>query len=171
MASSSRRFYWLKLPADFFERFDIRYMITQPDGDKAVVIYLKLLLRAITTDGKIDTSGGGESMAENLALLLGEEQQIMEKTLSMLQNFKLAESPEPGKLYLRELKKMVGTETGAAERMRKMRQRKKEEKQQKESTEESSRAGPLQQKETIPCSPLLRLSYDSVTDSYTEKRR
>ncbi len=165
MAASSRRFYWLKLPADFFDRFDIRYIRAQPDGDKVVVLYLKLLLRAVSTDGRIDLRDVEDDPAGNLALFLGEDIGTMEKALSLLQKFKLIEAQEPGRFYLRELKKMVGTETGAAERMRRMRQKKKEEKLQKENTEVT----PSETKEKRPCSPVLQLRYDAVTDSYTEK--
>ena len=41
---TEKRYYWLKLPKDFFKRHDIKYIETLPDGREIAFFYLKLNL-------------------------------------------------------------------------------------------------------------------------------
>ena len=51
--NKAKRFYWLKLPNDYFKRLDQRKMLRQPNGEAMQRIYLKLLLLAVDKDGFI----------------------------------------------------------------------------------------------------------------------
>ena len=47
------RKYWLKLRVDFFERDDIQYLESLPNGIKMENMFLKLCLRSIKSGGKL----------------------------------------------------------------------------------------------------------------------
>ena len=40
----NKRYYWLKLHEEFFRQPSIKYIRTLPEGEKILIIYLKLLL-------------------------------------------------------------------------------------------------------------------------------
>ena len=40
--SNNKKYYWLKLKEDFFDKKDIRYLRSLPDGDKLIIIYLMI---------------------------------------------------------------------------------------------------------------------------------
>lgn len=44
---AGKRYYWLKLQVGFFQELIIKQLRTLPDGDSIVLLYLKLLLKAI----------------------------------------------------------------------------------------------------------------------------
>lgn len=50
---AGKRYYWLKLQVGFFQELIIKQLQTLPEGDSIVLLYLKLLLKAINTEGII----------------------------------------------------------------------------------------------------------------------
>ena len=46
---AGKRYYWLKLQVSFFQELIIKQLRTLPEGDSIVLLYLKLLLKAINT--------------------------------------------------------------------------------------------------------------------------
>ena len=46
---AGKRYYWLKLQVGFFQELIIKQLRTLPEGDSIVLLYLKLLLKAINT--------------------------------------------------------------------------------------------------------------------------
>ena len=49
------RYYWLKLQVGFFQELIIKQLRTLPEGDSIVLLYLKLLLNAINTEGQYES--------------------------------------------------------------------------------------------------------------------
>ncbi len=47
-----KRYFWLKLHKDFFQRKEIKRLRKIAGGDTYTIIYLKMLLRSIMSDGK-----------------------------------------------------------------------------------------------------------------------
>jgi len=54
----AKRYYWLKLPDDFFRQKPIKKLRKIAGGDTYTIIYLKMLLIAIKQDGKIYFGAG-----------------------------------------------------------------------------------------------------------------
>ena len=50
---AGKRYYWLKLQVSFFQELIIKQLRTLPEGDSIVLLYLKLLLKAINAEGII----------------------------------------------------------------------------------------------------------------------
>ena len=121
---AGRRYYWLKLPEDFFRRGYIRRLRGLPDGDRLTVIYLEMLLAALKTDGVLATDGA-EDPAEELALELYEDQTEVETVLNYLaERGKMIRDNET-KYYLTDSEELTGSESADARRVRETRRREK----------------------------------------------
>lgn len=120
---ANRRFYWMKLPSDYFGQLIQKKMRKQPDGAEMQLIYLKMLLYCIDKDAEIIFQGVYDSVEDEIAEEIGEEAEAVKKTLSFLEANKKLERTEHG-FILPEALERVGSEGTSAERMRNMRQRK-----------------------------------------------
>ena len=120
---ANRRFYWMKLPSDYFGQLIQKKMRKQPDGAEMQLIYLKMLLYCIDKDADIIFQGVYDSVEDEIAEEIGEEAEAVKKTLSFLEANKKLERTEHG-FILPEALERVGSEGTSAERMRNMRQRK-----------------------------------------------
>ncbi len=122
----SKRYYWLRLKEGFFDSKHIKYLRSQTDGDKMTIVYLQLQLKSLKSDGVIKYDKLLPSCNEEIAFDLGEPIELIDKTISLLKTLKLVEELDDDSLYLTAVKELVGSETNAAQRMRKMRSEQKE---------------------------------------------
>ena len=83
--SKSKRYYWIKLKKDFFN--DIRMMKADKmeNGKTIIVIYLKILLESLENDGQIRHMGIEPDIASELALVTGEDEEEIKRTLDFLE--------------------------------------------------------------------------------------
>ena len=51
MATTTKKYYWLKLKEDFFDDDTIEWIEEQPNGEKYSLFYLKLCLKSLKTNG------------------------------------------------------------------------------------------------------------------------
>jgi predicted phage replisome organizer len=123
--AKGKKYYWLKLKEDFFKTREIKKLRTVAGGDTFTIIYLKLQLLSIKQDGIIAYEGTEESIQEQLALELDEEVENVRLTLSYLSKNNLLEELNDTEYLLNKVPEMIGNETDAAERMRKLREEKK----------------------------------------------
>lgn len=120
----AKRYYWLKLPDDWFRQKPIKKLRRIAGGDTHTIIYLKMLLVAIKQDGKLYFEGVEDNFVEELALEIDEDPENVQLTVSYLQKQHLLEIGESDEYYLPEAKKMTGSESESAERVRRLRERK-----------------------------------------------
>ena len=113
------RYYWMRLPADFFA--DVRVKKLRRAGDTNAVLYLKLLLSALTSEGMIPFDAE-EAPESELALLLDEDEASVRRTLDLLLKLGLAEIGTDH-LYLPAAQELTGSETETAAKMRAIRKR------------------------------------------------
>jgi len=121
--SSGKRYFWLKLKEDFFSSKRIKKLRNMAGGDTYLIIYLKLQLKAMKQDGIIKFDHLEQNIADELALDLDENPDDVAATLIYLTSCGLAESSDNEQFYFPYAVENVGSETSAAERMRKMRER------------------------------------------------
>ena len=81
---AGKRYYWLKLQVGFFQELIIKQLQTLPEGDSIVLLYLKLLLKAINTEGIIYYQNILPSLDEEIALDTGEKPALVKLTISAL---------------------------------------------------------------------------------------
>lgn len=121
--SEAKRYYWLKLKEDFFGSKRIKKLRNMAGGDTYLIIYLKLQLKAMKTDGVITYDHLEDNIADELALDLDENPDDIRATLIYLASCGLAESSDDS-LFFPFAVENVGSESSSAQRVRECRERK-----------------------------------------------
>ena len=119
----NKKYYWLKLKEDFFDEKYIKALRKLPDGDALTIVYLKMQLKSLKTEGIIQYDHILPSAEEELALVLDEDVNIVRLTLSAILNMGLVEKWENDTLYMVAMQNLIGSETAVAERVRKHREK------------------------------------------------
>ena len=120
----AKRYYWLKLPDNWFRQKPIKKLRKIAGGDTYTIIYLKMLLVAIKQDGKLYFDGVEDVFYEELALDIDEDPENVKVTVAYLISQHLMELVNEDEYTLPEALKLTGSESASAERMRKLRDRK-----------------------------------------------
>ena len=51
--SQKKKYYWLKLKDDFFDKDEVKIIEGQPNGKDYIIFYMKLLLKSVKTEGEL----------------------------------------------------------------------------------------------------------------------
>ena len=121
---ANKIFYWLKFKNDFFSSLRIK-KLRKDYGDTCLVIYLKLQLFALETDGVLEYKGVFPTFAEEMAEEIGEDSEKVKDTIDYLISCGLMEQNE-NTYILPFVKENTGSEGESANRMRALRSAKKE---------------------------------------------
>lgn len=116
-----KRYYWLKLPDDFFRQKTIKKLRKIAGGDTYTIIYLKMLLVAMKQDGRLYFEGVEATFYDELALDLDEEVENVRVTVMFLIQQDLMQLIDETEYSLSECAKMTGSESTSAARVRKYR--------------------------------------------------
>lgn len=123
----NKRYYWLKLPEDFYDDDTIQWIEDQENGAAYVNFYLKLLLKSLSDDGRLIRYVGQRLIpydVKSLARLTNTDTDTVRVALELFVNIGLIERLDTGELYMSQIDEMIGRETEAARRKRKYRARK-----------------------------------------------
>lgn len=120
-----KRYYWLKLHKNFFEQKEIKRLRRIAGGDVYTIIYLKMLLKSLETDGFLYYDGFYDSFEAELADDIDEDEENVKVVISYLISKGLMEEHEGDSYLLTKCQDMTGSEAANARRMRELRQRKK----------------------------------------------
>lgn len=116
---AEKRYYWLKLYKDFFTSKRIKMLRSIRGGDTYTIIYLKMQLKALDTDGYLYFDGYMNDFAEELALDIDETVENVKMTIQFLMNVGLLESnAEETQYKLSFMNNVVGSETASTQRWR-----------------------------------------------------
>lgn len=121
-----KRYYWLKLQEDFFSSPKIKKLRRIAGGDTYTVIYLKMQLLSIKSGGIIEYQGIEPTFAEELALILDEDEENVKVTLSFLASQGLIEQSDSKSYLLTQAAENIGSESESASRVRAFRGKQKE---------------------------------------------
>ena len=124
--AEEKRYYWLRLYDDFFGSFRIKKLRKMAGGDTYVIIYLKMQLKAMKTDGVLNYRGLGTDFVEELSIDLDEEPDNVRVTLMYLLSCGLAETNDQKTFFFPYSVANTGSETSSAQRMREARAKVKE---------------------------------------------
>lgn len=122
---NNKKFYWLKLKTDFFNQREVKKLRRIAGGDTYTIIYLKLQLLAIKTDGVIKFEGTEKNITEQLELELDEDFDNIQVTLSFLQANGLLEEINDSDYLMPQVCENIGKEGTSAARVRKHREKQK----------------------------------------------
>lgn len=123
---SRKRYYWIKLSNSFFTNGKIKKLRMISGGDTYVIIYLKLFMLSLETEGKLYFEGFDEDISREISIIIDEKYENVSITMSYLIKQGLINVVVQDKeFYLSEFNNMTGSESGSARRVRKYRERKK----------------------------------------------
>ena len=126
--SVNKRYYWLKLPKDFFQSETMRWLEEQPNGIYYSIFYLKLCLMSMNDNGMLIRRVGEMYIpydVKRLSELTNINSDTIMVAIQLLQKVGLLEILDNGAFYLNQVKNMVGSETESAKRVRKHRNKTK----------------------------------------------
>lgn len=121
----SKRYYWLKLNENFFEKEEIKVIENMQNGKDYIIFYMKLLLKSVGTSGKLLFRDVIPYTPEMLSSITGTSVDTVRVAIDMLTKLGLMDKWDDGTLFMNETQNMIGSETTAA--IRKRKQREKEE--------------------------------------------
>ena len=167
--SEPKRYFWLKLHKDFFQRKEIKRLRKIAGGDTYTIIYLKMLLRSIMSDGKLYFDGLEDDFASELALDLDEKEENVQITIQYLLKSGLLEMCSDEEYYLPDTKDSTGCETAAASRMRRCRAKK--EQLERNNVTRMLQSGYGEKKKELEKDKEIEKEIDSSAKSTTTKRK
>lgn len=128
---NEKRYYWLKLPKDYFKRHDIKFIKTLPNGRDIALFYLELMAESVDHEGTLRFSPERPYTDAMLAAVTDTPLEIVEMSMKTLKEFDLVQVSEDGTIILPKVLKMIGTagDNDNARRQQRYRDRKKAEKQ------------------------------------------
>ena len=119
-----KRYYWLKFKDDFFDSKRIKKLRKLAGGDTYVIIYLKMQLKALRTDGVLEFTGVEENFADELALDIDESPEDVRMVLGYLMTYGLCECSDNIHYFLPYVVENTGSETAGTQRWRDWKNRK-----------------------------------------------
>lgn len=122
---AEKKYFWLKLKDDFFDEKYIKALRRLPQGDSLVIVYLKMQLKSLKTNGIIKYEKLLPDSVSELAMFLDEPENIVKLAVNALINFGAVERWENETLYMTAMQELIGSESESAERVRKYRALKK----------------------------------------------
>ena len=126
-ARKERRYFWLKLKEGFFEDRYIKILKAQPTGYRVLAIYLMLQLKALKSDGILEYSGILPSHTAELAIEIGEPEDVVSEAIQQLVRFGLVDLWDDDTVFMKVKREIIdyGSEGASAERVRRARERKR----------------------------------------------
>lgn len=121
--TTGKRYYWLRLKDDFFSSKRIKKLREMAGGDTYLIIYLKMQLLAMKTEGVLSWTGLEDKFTDELALDLDEKPDDVAVTLMYLLKTGLAETSDDVNFFFPYAVENTGSEGASAERVRAFRKR------------------------------------------------
>lgn len=118
---AEKKFYWLKLKKDFFKRHDIKIIEDMENGKDYIIFYLKLLCESVDCKGNLRFSDTIPYSEKMLATITGTNIDIVRSAMEVFTRLEMIEVLDDQTIYMREIEKMIGSESESAERVRRHR--------------------------------------------------
>jgi len=119
----AKKYFWLKLKADFFTSRAMKKLRRIAGGDTYTIIYLKLQLLSLKDEGALYYEGVEPTFYEEMALALDEDAENVRATLIFLDSMGLIKQQSEHEFILTEVPYLIGGESESAERVRRFRQK------------------------------------------------
>lgn len=125
-----KRYYWLKLNQNFFQRQEMEIVEALPSGKEYVLFYLKLLCLSISNEGELrlsDTIPYSDSM---LSTLTRTDIETVRAAVKAFTELGLMETLDDGALFMKEVQGMIGSASASDGALRVARHRERKRLQQ-----------------------------------------
>ena len=121
----AKRYYWLKLQEDFFDDVWVKKLRKIAGGDTYTCIYLKMILKSLQDEGIITFRGIENTLAEEIALIIDEDPDNVQVTISFLMRAGLLIDIGNNQFSFLIVAENLGSESASAKRVREFRERHK----------------------------------------------
>ena len=121
--SKEKRYWWLRLPEDFFQSKEIKYLKQKPNGYKLVCIYLGMRLPRLRRGGTLTFEGMGDSPEEEIAVMLNEDVESVSIVTGFLKQYGLMIEKTSDRYFIPFVGENLGSEGASAYRVREHRKR------------------------------------------------
>lgn len=108
---SGKKYYWLKLQRDFFKRHDIQIIEDMPNGKDYILFYLKLLCESIDHNGSLRFNEEIPYNEQMLSTITHTNVDIVRSAIAVFTKLKMMELLDDGTYFLKEVNKMLGSES------------------------------------------------------------
>ena len=123
MSENKKRFWWLKLKEGYFNSEGMRRLRKQAGGEVFTIIYLKMQLASLRTDGVLSYNGYDETFSKEIAFAINEDVDNVANAIAILRRYKLVEDITDTSFFMPEAVANTGSESDSAERVRRLRER------------------------------------------------
>ncbi|WP_315169519.1 phage replisome organizer N-terminal domain-containing protein [Metaclostridioides mangenotii] len=127
--SDNKKYYYLKIAENFFERDEMIMLESMPDGYMYSNILLKLYLRSLKNEGKLLFNNRIPYNPQMLSNITRMPVAVVEKSLSLFRELGLIELLDNGAIYMTDIQNFIGQSSTEADRKRNYRAKIEEEKQ------------------------------------------
>lgn len=129
LEANENNYYFLKLPADYFNRPYSKLILKS--GDAAFTLYLRLMVESIPTKGKLRFSSKTPYSARLLARVLysnvtEETEKFVDDCLAEWIEFGIIERYDDGTLFIEEVPELLISQSANAKRVQEQRKSKKD---------------------------------------------
>jgi predicted phage replisome organizer len=121
----AKRYYWLKLQENFFDDVWVKKLRKIAGGDTYTCIYLKMILKSLQNEGIITFRGIENTLAEEMALIIDEDPDNVQVTISFLMRAGLLIDIGNNQFSFLIVAENLGSESASAKRVREFRERQK----------------------------------------------
>lgn len=132
---AEKKYYWLKLPRNFFGKHYIKILRAKENGELLVLFYMWMLTEAIDHEGRLRYSEDIPYDEEMLAEASGFALHIVTQALQQFTKLQLVITESDGTLFMPKSIEMIGSESASAQRVREYRERKNSKEKKLETVE------------------------------------
>lgn len=132
---AEKKYYWLKLPRNFFGKHYIKILRAKENGELLVLFYMWMLTEAIDHEGRLRYSEDIPYDEEMLAEASGFALHIVTQALQQFTKLQLVITESDGTLFMPKSIEMIGSEYASAQRVREYRERKNSKEKKPETVE------------------------------------
>lgn len=140
--ADNKKYYYIKLKEDFFDREEIVLLEGERDGFKYSNFLLKLYLKSLRGDGRLIFNEFIPYDTKMLAKITRFSENFTKKALKKLQNFGLIEVLDDGVIYMLNIQDFIGESSTEADRKRVYRRKIEDEKNGQMSGQMSDKCTP-----------------------------
>ena len=119
------KLFWIKLRDNFFSDLPLKKLRKIAGGDTYTIIYLKLQLLSLKTDGKLFFEGAGDDLIDELSIALDEDIENVRFAIGYFEKCGMIEYISSDEIFMTDVPKNTGKEGKSAGRVREYRERAK----------------------------------------------
>lgn len=116
--SDNKKYYYLKLKENFFDREEIKVIKGMEKGDSYVCIMLEMYLRSLKRDGLLMMTDRIPYNLQTLSSVLGRPQDEIKYAIELFTEFRLIDVLATGEMYMSDIQNFIGQSSTEGDRKR-----------------------------------------------------